>query len=382
MKFLKKLLISLLALTTTAIALLYIFNYQYILKGIRVVYFTGHKTAFIEDAKFFDNRILEAENPKDWPKHSNYNTTEAPAELKSTNERLGTIAYIIIKNDSLWYESYAEGYHENSKTNSFSMAKSITVALLGKAINDGYIKSLDQPVGDFFPKYRDGLAKQMTVGDLASMSSGLNWNESYSSPFSITARSYYTSNIREVVLGLEVIEEPGKSYKYLSGNTQLLGMVIEKATGVSLSEYLEESFWEPLNMTATATWQLDSKESGMEKAYCCIASNAKDFARFGKLFKNYGRWNGTQILDTSFVAKATQPRFNDSPEYGYGFWLSNFMDKDIFVMRGILGQYVITIPEDNLIIVRLGHHRGDFTDKPFTQDFYTYIEQAYVMLNK
>lgn len=381
MKFIKKLITYLFILIALIVALLYIFDYDYILKGVRVVYMTGHKTAFIDDAKYFDNRTISAENPQEWPEHTNYNSVEATQILKDINQRLGTVAYVIIKNDSTWYENYAEGYDEKSNTNSFSMAKSITVALLGKAIDDGYIKSLNQPVGDFFPKYNDGIAKQMTVGDLASMSSGLNWQESYSSPFSITARSYYTPNIREVMLGLDVVEQPGESYKYLSGNTQLLGMVIEKATSKTLSKYLQESFWNPLQATDDGTWQLDSEDSGMEKTYCCIASNAKDFARFGKLFKDNGKWNGKHVLDSTFVSKAIQPRFAESTEYGYGFWLSNHLDKKIFAMRGILGQYVITIPEDNVIIVRLGHHRGDFIDKPFTQDFYTYIEEAYAMLD-
>lgn len=381
MKFIKKLFKGLLLIIVLAVALLYIFDYDYILKGVRVVYMTGHSTAFIDDAKYFDTRTVSAENPQEWPQHVNYNSVEPTQALKDINKRLGTVAYVIIKNDSIWYEDYAEGYDQKSNTNSFSMAKSVTVALLGKAIDDGYIENLDQPVSDFFPKYNERIAKQMTVGDLASMSSGLNWDESYSSPFSITARSYYTPDIREVMLGLDVVEQPGESFKYLSGNTQLLGMTIEKATGKTLSQYLEESFWNPLRAVDDATWQIDSDESGMEKTYCCIASNAKDFARFGKLFKDYGKWNGEHILDSTFVSKAIQPRFEDSPEYGYGFWLSNHLDKDIFVMRGILGQYVITIPEDDLIIVRLGHHRGQFTDKPFTQDFYTYVEEAYEMLN-
>ncbi len=111
-----------------------------------------------------------------------------------------------------------------------------------------------------------------------------------------------------------------------------------------------------------------------------MRSNARDFARFGKLYKDYGEWNGKQILDSAFVAKSIKPRFAKSPEYGYGFWLSDFLGKKIFVMRGILGQYVIVIPEDDLIIVRLGHQPGERIDKPFTSDFYLYIDEVYKML--
>ncbi len=382
MKIFKKILKGLLAIIILCIVLLYIFDSEYILKGVRVVYMTGHTTAYIDDYPHFDNRTIENGNATlPWAIHQEYNTVEAPDRLNEINEELGTVAYLIIKNDSIWYENYANGYGTESKTNSFSMAKSITTAMLGKAIMESYIKSLDQPLGDFFPEFSEGLASKTTVGDLSSMSSGLNWQESYTSPFSITAKAYYDTNIREVLLGLEVVEEPGKEFKYLSGNTQLLGMVIEKATNKSLSQYLSESFWKPMGMAQDAIWQLDSEDSGMEKAYCCIASNARDFARFGVLFKNKGIFAGQQLLPAEFTELATQPRFTKDDMYGYGFWLSDHMDKKIFTMRGILGQYVICIPEDDVIIVRLGHKRGQFVSgESFTEDFFVFIEEAYKML--
>lgn len=383
MRIIKKLLKGLLAVIILCVILLYIFDSEYILKGVRVVYMTGHTTAYIDDYTHFDNRTIETGNATiPWAIHTDYNKAKSTERLDAINEELGTVAYMIIKNDSIWYEQYADGYGTSSKSNSFSMAKSITTALLGKAIMDGYIKNLDQPLGDFFPEFSEGLAAKTTVGDLSSMSSGLNWTESYTSPFSITAKAYYDTNIREVLLGLKVVEEPGKEFKYLSGNTQLLGMVIEKATRKSLSQYLSESFWKPMGMEQEALWQLDSEDSGMEKAYCCVASNARDFARFGVLFKNKGVFAGKQILPAAFTEIATKPRFENDDMYGYGFWLSDHMNKKIFAMRGILGQYVICIPEDNIMIVRLGHHRGQFVPgKSFTNDFYVFIEEAYKMLD-
>ena len=378
MKLLKKILLTFLGLIILSVGLLYLFNKEYLLKGIRITYLKGHKTAYIDDYPNFDNRTIEAGKPQAWPEHSAYNSVQATQKLQQTNEDLGTVAFLIIKNDSIWYESYADGYSATSKTNSFSMAKSVTSALLGKAIRDGYIKNLEQPVADFFPQFD----KRLTVGDLSSMASGLNWQEDYYNPFGMTAQSYLDENIRKIILDLKVVEQPGEKFKYLSGNTELLGMVIEKATQKSLSNYLSESFWEPLGMHEDALWQLDSEESGMEKAFCCLASNARDFAKFGRLYAHQGNFRGRQLLDSSFVQKSTEPRFAETPFYGYGFWLSNFMDKKIVVMRGILGQYVISIPEDKVIIVRLGHQRGErLTDKKFTKDFYTYIRESYKMIN-
>ena len=373
-KFIKGLVILLIAL----VALLYITDYEYILKGVRVVYMTGHTTAFIDDHVYFENDTIEnAEQPWEWPKHPAYNSVSMTERLKQTHKDLGTVAFAIIKNDSLWFEHYSEGYSATSQTNSFSMAKSITTALLGKAIADGYIKGLDQPIGDFFEQYK---GQKTTVGDLSSMASGLDWEESYKSPFSVTARAYYDDDLAETILGQKVVDEPGQGFRYLSGNTQLLGMIVQKATSQSLSDYLESSFWKPLGMQQDALWQVDDQDNRLAKSYCCIASNALDFARFGRLFKNHGRWDGKQILDSAFVAKATVSRFEGEP-YGYGFWISDHLDKHIFVMRGILGQYVITIPEDDLIIVRLGHQLGTReAGDDFTSDFYKYIEETYAMI--
>lgn len=383
MKHIKRLFIGLVVLFALLIGSLYIFDYDYLIKGVRTIYLNGHKTAYLSDYQQFDNRIIEKGNyVEPWAIHGDYNKNPAPKSLEVLHQKYQTVAFIIIKNDSIWHETYFDGYSSKSLSNSFSMAKSYVTGLLGKAIGDGYIKSIDQPVGDFFPKYNTGLAKKMTVGDLASMASGLNWNEEYYNPFSITTRAYFDENLRDVMLNLKVVEEPGKAYKYLSGNTQLLGMVIEKATGKTLAEYLSESFWKPLGSESDALWQLDSEEDGLEKAYCCVASNARDFARFGKLYKDHGKWQGKQLIDSAYVAKSVHPRFAESPQYGYGWWLLEYKNKSFFMMRGHLGQYVIVEPNDNVMIVRLGHlsDKVDY-DVPFTNDIYQYIDETYKMLN-
>jgi len=221
----------------------------------------------------------------------------------------------------------------------------------------------------------------MTVGDLSSMASGTNWDEAYYSPLSITTRAYFDDDLEKVMLGLNVVTEPGKSFKYSSGDTQMLAMVIEKATGKKLYDYFEDSFWKPLGSENETLWQVDSDDHDLVKAYCCIASNAKDFARFGKLYKDHGKWNGKQILDSTFVAKSIKPRFSASPEYGYGWGLKEQLGKQFFMMRGHLGQYVIVQPEDDLIIVRLGHQKSpDAGIGVFTEDISIYIEEAYKMI--
>ena len=364
------------------IAILYITDTDYLLKAVRTIYAKGYTTAFLEDYKEFDNVKIENDVPQPWPKHKDYNSVSETERIQKYNEAYGAIAYVIIKNDSIWFENYYDGFDENSKTNSFSMAKSYVSGLMGKAIEEGYIKSLDQPVSDFFPEFSEGLAAKLTVGDLSSMASGTNWVEKYYSPLSITTRAYFDDDLKKIILGLKVIKEPGQAYKYSSGDTQLLAMVIEKATGKKLYNYLTESFWKPLSSENETLWQVDSKEHDLVKAYCCIASNAKDFARFGKLYKDHGKWKGEQLLDSAFVAKSITPRFAESPQYGYGFWMQKRDGKSFFMMRGHLGQYVIVEPEDNIIIVRLGHQKSpDAANQIFSDDISIYIEEAYKMLN-
>jgi len=378
MKIIKRIGLAFFGFIALLVIALYIFNYDYLLKAVRTIYLTGHTTAYLTDYTKFENRVVKSGNAQPWPVHKNSGTVQPGDSFSELHKKLGTVAYLVIKNDSLLYEAYYDGFDKSSKSNSFSMAKSYVSAMLGKAIMQGHIKNLNQPVGDFIPKYRDGNAAKMTVGDLASMASGLKWDESYYSPFSVTTRAYFDDDLAEVMRNRGMKGEPGQGFEYLSGNSQLLAMVIEKATGKKMAEYLSESFWKPLGAEVDALWQIDSEQHQLVKAYCCIASNARDFARLGKLYKDYGKWNGKQLLDSTFVAKSIQPRFKGEP-YGYGFWLKNYKGKKLFMMRGHLGQYVMVIPEDDLIVVRLGHAHGPSGEDGFPRELDRYLEEAYKM---
>ena len=381
MKFLLKFFKWFAIILASIIVLMYIFDVDYLLRAVRTIYFKGYTTAFLEDYKEFPNREIKKGTAQPWAISSDYNSVPATQNLQKTHKELQTIAYLIIKNDSIWHESYFDGFDKNSKTNSFSMAKSVVTMAMGKAIMEGKMKSLDQKVTDFFPELKGKYAKEVTIGDLSSMASGLSWDEKYYSPFSIVTRAYFDDNLKDMILGLDIKEKPGQSFKYLSGATQLLAMCIEKATGEHLSDYVSKHFWQPMGAENEALWQLDEAPDGIEKAYCCIASNARDFARFGKLYLNNGKWNGQQLLDSVFVKKCITPRFEKSPEYGYGWWMHEIKGKKLFYMRGHLGQFVIVIPEDDLIIVRLGHLKGLQTKTdPHSNDLYIYVEEAYNML--
>ena len=359
------------------ILLIYIFNIDYIFKGVRTIYFTGNNTAFISDYEYFDNKEIRSANPQPWALHKQYNTIDESDELEELNYERKTKSFLVIKNDSILFEKYYDGHKQTDISNSFSVAKSIVTSMMGKAIMEGKIKSLNQPVSDFFEEYKDGIASELTVGDLASMSSGMKWNEKYYSVINITSESYFTDDLRSVILRQEIENKPGQAFRYSSGDTQLLAMVIEKATGTSLSDYLSQKFWSPMGAETIALWQIDRKESGMEKAYCCIAATARDFARFGKLYIDKGKWGDTEILDPSFVELSLKPVFDDSPFYGYGWWLYEYEGKKVFTMNGHRGQFVISFPDENIIIVR----QGDFNNKGRVSegsgDLYQYISEGY-----
>ena len=373
----KKILKLMLIVIGALVLLIYIFNIDYIFKGVRTIYLTGNNTAFISDYEYFDNREIKSANPQPWALHKQYNTIDESDKLKELNDERKTKSFMVIKNDSILFEKYYDGHKQTDISNSFSVAKSIVTSMMGKAIMEGKIKGLDQPVSDFFEQYKNGLASELTVGDLASMSSGMKWNEKYYSVINITSESYFTDDLRSVILGQEIENKPGKGFRYSSGDTQLLAMIIEKATGTSLSNYLSQKFWDPMGAENLALWQIDSEESGMEKAYCCIAATARDFARFGKLYIDKGKWGDTEILDSSFVELSLNPVFDDSPFYGYGWWLYEFEGKKVFTMNGHRGQFVISFPDENIIIVR----QGDFNNKGRVSeqsgDLYQYISEGY-----
>ena len=378
-KFLKWFLIILVVIT----GLIYIFDYGYLVRAVRVTYLTGHKTAFLEDYTYFDNREIKAGTPQPWNVSKDYNKVNPTEKLEQTHKELQTTSFLIVKNDSIWHESYYDIGAADSKTNSFSMAKSIVTSALGKAIDLGMIPNLDTKVIDYLPELKGEYANELTVGDLASMASGQKWDENYYGPTSVTTQAYFKKDLRELMLSLPIDNKPGQKFIYQSGDTQLLAMVLEKATKMPLANFVSKHFWQPMGMENDALWQIDHPTGGIEKAYCCIASNARDFARFGKLYLQNGIWNDQQILSSEFVQKSIEPRFADSTQYGYGWWLENYKNQAVYYMRGHLGQFVIVLPESDIIIVRLGHLKGLQTEEnPHSEDLYIYIDEALAMVNE
>lgn len=358
----------------------------YLYKGIANTYLKGRSGPSAFEYEIFENREVKAGNYQKWNVASNYNTKTISEEHKKNFADMATVAFVVIKNDSLVHEQYWDGYGPDSHTNSFSMAKTITSILIGIAIDEGKIKSVDQPVGDFLPEFKEGDNAKLTVKHLLTMSSGINFDEDYVNPLAYPAAAYYGTDLSKLTYKYKVTGEPGKTFDYLSGNTQLLGFIIEKATGKSISDYASEKLWQPIGAKNSAFWSLDHKD-GVEKSYCCFNSNAPDFARLGKLYLDSGKWNGTPIVSAEYAVNSVQPadlldeNGKKNEKYGYSWWLMpDYKGHRIFYARGILGQYVVCIPDKDMVVVRLGSKREKKVgDEDHPRDVFYYIDAALEM---
>jgi CubicO group peptidase (beta-lactamase class C family) len=350
---------------------------------ISLVIRSQNTKASIDDYKFFDNvEIQKSSSTFEWPKHNLYNQIGSSKTLDSVHKKNETVAFLIIKNDSIIKEDYFLGYDENSMTNSFSMSKSIISFLFLKSVEQGTIPSLNSKLTDYFPAFNESNGGNVTLSDLSTMSSGLVWEENYKDLMGITAQAYVTKDLNKLMMGSKFSGMSGDKFKYLSGNTQLLAMAIEKANNSTIPELTYKWLWDPMGAKNDALWMIDSKEKNMTKAYCCLSSNAKDFAKVGLVYKNFGKINKQKIIDSSFVSMSIKPRFNSNPIYGYGLWVGKQNNIDFFSLRGHQGQYVIVIPKEDVIIVRLGKRKSrgsDLNNHP--SDFNLYITESLNILN-
>lgn len=354
---------------------IYFTDYRYIYKAL------WYNFPGIDDYTIFHNREIKASSaPQPWAIANNTDQYRLNDELKQQLQELETIAFLVVKDDTIRHEAYFNGYDQSSLSNSFSMAKSIVSLLVGIAIQDGLINDVNDPIANYLPEFSTDDKKEITIEHVLMMSSGLSWDESYAGLFSITTKGYYGTDLKKTIFDLKAIEKPGERFEYRSGDTQLLAILLEKVTGKPLSEYMHEKLWQPLGAEHTALWSLDQKE-GIEKAYCCINSNARDFAKIGQLMLHKGRWYNQTIVSEAYISKAIEGNVYDNqhsePNYGYMWWLiPDYKGYNIFYARGILGQFLICVPDLNCIIVRLGHKRGEKRDEFHHHETYLMIDQA------
>ena len=336
------------------------------LYSCKVGRFFVYNFADIRDHKKFESRGVEKGNTT-----FNFAVAEkgrVPKEVTIKNKAypfgafLGdnkTVAFLIIQNDTIQYEEYWKGYEKSSIVPSFSMAKSVTSILIGCAIDDKLISSINDPITNYIPELKENGFEKVTIEHCLQMTSGLDFNESYINPFGDAATYYYGTNLRKAIRKMKLKAEPGTQFEYVSGNTQLLGLVLERALKMrTITSYLEEKIWKPLEMEYDASWSIDRNKNGLEKTFCCLNARARDFAKIGRLYLNKGNWNGKQIVSEEWVNQSTKIDTTNGSSwfYQYQWWIPS--QTGDFMAEGILGQFIYVHPEKNLIIVRLGKNQG------------------------
>ncbi|MFV5696340.1 serine hydrolase domain-containing protein [Flavobacterium sp. LB3P122] len=343
------------------------------------------------DYKHFPQRVVNNEGPvynffkssKD--SHLGTKIGVINRDFNSTNVSLDsfttlhkTVSFLIIRNDSIVYEKYNKGYTSNSLVSSFSMAKPFVSTLIGIAIDEGKIKSENDFIVDYLPEFKNKIGwEQITIKNLLQHTSGIRFTDSELDPASDNAAFYWGDNLRARMLNLTLECPPNTKFRYSSENTLLLGYIIEKVTGGTISKYLEDKIWKPLGMEAPAAWSLDRKDAkAIEKSFCCLEARAIDFAKLGRLYLNGGNWNGKQILSKKWVELSTHsdPSGNNKHFYNNNWGIGPLKYGSYFAV-GLFGQYLYMYPEKNIIIVRFGDRETSYHPNYWQEVFLQIIDQ-------
>lgn len=306
---------------------------------------------------------------------------ERMESLDELFELTATNAFIVVRDDQIVYEGYFNGKTSDSIHTAFSASKSFASALIGAAIADDSIESIDDTVIKYVPEIAGRGLDALTIRDLLLMNSGIRYEYNsdlpfYKHPFGDDALTYYSPDLRRVALRVEADERPiGSAFHYNNYHLLLEGMILERSTGMTISEYLQEKIWKPMGAEYPASWSLDSERSGFEKMESGMNARAIDFARFGLIFLHDGYWNGSQIIPEEWVHASTEPLspdirdwdpifqdfLSDGGYYKY-HWAGYRIAESVydFWAAGHYGQYIYIAPRKDVVIVRL----GDQTDYP------------------
>ena len=295
------------------------------------------------------------------------------ARLSDLLAQTDTQAFIVIRNNTVIYERYLGGARRDTLFTSFSMAKSFTSALIGIAIDEGKITSVNDPLIKYVPELKGRGFDRLTIRDMLLMSTGIAFQPDVGGLFnkfvSDDSKQYYTDNLRQLILNVHASSQPiGAAFHYNDFYPLLEGLILQRVTGETVAQFTQNTLWQPMGMEYPASWSLDSTADGFEKTNSALNARAIDFARFGLLFLNQGHWNSRQIISQQWVTESTTPdpadqrSWKDDPMwhqaggyYKYGWWgLSNPDGTYDYLAWGKQGQHIYVSPSTNTVVVRLG----------------------------
>jgi CubicO group peptidase (beta-lactamase class C family) len=295
-----------------------------------------------------------------------------PIALSELLRSTGTHAFIVIRDDQVLYEDYFNGYARDSLCTAWSLSKSVISALVGIAIYERYIKSLDDPITNYLPELKERGFAAITIRNLLTMGSGIEYRIAFF-PWDEFVLAGYYPNIRELLLSdLKIMEPPGQSFHYNNFNAELIGMILERTTGRRPSQYLQEKIWKPIGMEYPATWSIDGEPDGFELTPILLNARAIDLAKFGRLYLNHGNWDGKEIVPQNWVVDSTvrdpndhRPwetfsRWQDNGGYYKYFWWGISRGKNDYGYMGIgtYGQFIFVSPRTKVVIVRTADEDG------------------------
>jgi CubicO group peptidase (beta-lactamase class C family) len=309
---------------------------------------------------------------------TNKSLNPSNVELDSFVKLHNTISFLIIRNDTILYEKYNGKYADTSLVSSFSMVKPMISTLIGIAVEEGKIKSVDNPITDYLPEFKNKLGfDKITIKNLLQHTSGIKFSDQEFNIVSDNAEFYWGHDLRKDMTALTIKTAPNTEFHYSSANTQLLALIIERITNKLVSSYLGTKIWQPLGMEAPAYWSLDRNDgNGMEKAFCCLQARTVDFAKFGRLYLNKGNWEGNQIVSRAWVEQSTHTDpSNNSRHYYNNNWGIGPLKYNSFYAVGLYGQYLYLYPEKNIQIIRFGDSSLSYNPNYWQDIFIQIIDQ-------
>jgi CubicO group peptidase (beta-lactamase class C family) len=278
-----------------------------------------------------------------------------------------TQGVVVVHDGAIVAEWYAPGAGEDSWAASWSMAKSVTSALVGIAIGEGLIPGVDTPMTTWFPEWEGTDRAAITLRDVLQMSTGLDWVEDYhpgeGDRSDVVQMALGERDQLAYAAGRPALAAAGSVWSYSSGDTMLLSAVIHRATGMPADEYARRKLFDPVGMEEVEWWR-DGR--GHTLTYCCLDTTSRGFARFGLLYEQYGAWDGRQVVPRSWVAESLRPAPRSGGTYGYQWWLAppdgqpeTGLPPDTYSARGLDDQYIYVIPSLDLVVVRSGTYGKD-----------------------
>jgi CubicO group peptidase (beta-lactamase class C family) len=284
-------------------------------------------------------------------------------------ETSNTLAFLVIKDDVIIYERYLHGHAESGISQVFSTSKSILSILIGTAIDDGLIVSVNDPVTMYVPELTAAGFEKVSIEDLLNMQSNMSYYEN-DNPFGKHVIFNFTDRLEDQILELQLRATPDPQFRYKSGDSALLGLILDRALGEkTITQYTQEQLWDALGMEHKGVWGVD-RSDGLERTWCCLSMSARDLAKLGRLYLHQGNWDGTQIISQEWVQTSTTGGAYGSDEwpdefaesgrmnYKYQWWLLS-EESGSYSTVGKDGQYMYVNPEKALIIIRLGEKTGN-----------------------